>query len=233
MKLISLNVYRMWFRERSEAFLKGHPADVILLTEIDKQDVAPLAQMLGMHAEFALMGKNVHRGCTEETEFGVALLSRELLTNPQIHEYAPVFGPELEEDYHQVRCVLLTAETIVDGKTYRVGVTHGMWTREGSVTPAQTDAFTKLLAALKTYDQIIFGGDFNAPRGMGSYERLSAVYKEAVPASVESTIDPELHRVPTLRLMVDSIFYTPQYTCTDFDLIGGASDHYALVADIT
>jgi hypothetical protein len=50
--------------------------------------------------------------------------------------------------------------------------------------------------------------------------------------TLKSSIDPKLHRIKHLNLMVDTIMTTPDVMVEKFAVIEGVSDHKALLADL-
>ena len=79
----------------------------------------------------------------------------------------------------------------------------------------------------------VLTGDFNAPRGGEIFAELASRYKDNIPNHYQSSLDPDLHRVKNLKLMVDGLFSTPDYNLGEVRLINGVSDHLAVAAKVS
>lgn len=80
---------------------------------------------------------------------------------------------------------------------------------------------------------VIFTADFNNPRGEYLYDNLAHELVDHVPSEVSSTIDPQLHKVAGLSLVVDTVMATPDVTLENVELVQGVSDHKAIVAEFS
>lgn len=88
------------------------------------------------------------------------------------------------------------------------------------------------MLALLDLTNIIFCGDFNAPRGRQIWSILSSKLKDNVPNEITTTIDGNIHRAGNLQLVVDGLFTSSNYKVCDVQVISGVSDHCAIVAGI-
>ncbi len=79
---------------------------------------------------------------------------------------------------------------------------------------------------------IIFTADLNNPRGEYIYDLLAHELIDIVPISLKSSIDPNLHRVKNLELLVDTIMVSSDFTIESFKVIEGVSDHKAFIASL-
>ena len=130
---------------------------------------------------------------------------------------------------------LLVVELSDGERMYRIGNTHFFWTPDGGVTEEQLVTLETMFTALDTHNDstgIILSGDFNAPRGRETWERIAARYKDNIPRQIVTTIDQELHKKKGLMYVVDGVFSSPEYIVSDAEVIEGVSDHKAVFARI-
>lgn len=236
-KLVSLNIEREKHLERFVPFLHAEAADVICLQEVFIDDLLLLERELGMHAHFApmvLYARNDDVTVELEPE-GVAILTREPLRHAQKQYYATGgrtpghIVPFQKVDQSTIQHVLLSGVIGIGTQQWRVGTTHFTWTPDGQANGLQRQHIGKLLEALGQHSNIVFCGDFNAPRGREIFSQLADAYTDWLPPAVTTTLDPELHKVKRLQLVVDSIFSTPHYEVRDVRVVDGVSDHCAIV----
>ena len=90
-----------------------------------------------------------------------------------------------------------------------------------------------MLRLFEQKKEIVFCGDFNAPRGGEVFSTLATVFTDNIPSSVTTTMDNALHRVgDKLRpLVVDGLF-TRGYKASNVRVVCGVSDHCAVVGEI-
>lgn len=84
----------------------------------------------------------------------------------------------------------------------------------------------------KLQSPIIFTADLNNARGDFVYDSIAHELVDTVPLEVDSTIDPKIHRVKKLKLVVDTIMTSQNIELNSFELIEGVSDHKALIAHL-
>ena len=116
-----------------------------------------------------------------------------------------------------------------DSGSFTIATTHFPWTDAARTSDFQRQACDGLLR-LTSGRSLVVCGDFNAPRGREIFTRLAGTWRDNVPPIYDSSIDPVLHRVPDLRLMVDGVFSTPDYDVSAVTLHQGVSDHRAITA---
>ncbi len=91
-----------------------------------------------------------------------------------------------------------------------------------------------MLKILTKIPELILCGDFNSPRGGGGiYDRLATQYRDHIPAHITTTIDGQLHRAGPLQFVVDGLFSSPEYLVNQVQVVGGLSDHMAIVAKLS
>jgi endonuclease/exonuclease/phosphatase family metal-dependent hydrolase len=188
---------------------------------------------LGMQALFAPMmlhtSKYVEGAMHVE---GVGIFSRYPVTNFNISLYAgytkyvPVY---ISKDARTYNHVLLSCDVHKDNEIYTVATTHFTWTPDGQPDVLQRKNIVSLLRALKKLPDVVFCGDFNAPRGREIFDKLAKKYKDNIPEEITTTIDPFLHRAPHLGYVVDGLFSTPKYSIDNVRAETGISDHKAIV----
>ena len=134
-------------------------------------------------------------------------------------------------------CVL--ADITKDGATFRIGAVHFLWSRNGLSSNEQRSALPHLLSTLEEERQLVFAGDFNAPRGGEIFSEFAKRYVDTIPAHYVTSLDLNLHRAvkegkrnEIENKMVDGLFTTPAYIASDVRLVDGVSDHCAIVATI-
>jgi len=141
------------------------------------------------------------------------------------------FTPKKTRQTHVNRAIIVTQ--VKDGEEkFFVGNTHFTWSENGRTSQQQRVNLKSLLKKIKLFPEIIFCGDFNAPRGKEIFKKISEKYKDNIPLHYKTSIDENLHYAGKLDLMVDGLFSTKEYLVTDTKLINGVSDHYAIITNI-
>lgn len=228
---------------RIHALLKKTRAQIVCLQEVFEDDFESYKTRYGYHGVFVPMAYKdsfFYPPVFERKLFGVGILVKmpiiKTITSYYIGtpEHVPVF--KLSDDTaitpHALNHLLLGVEFIHQEKTYRVFTTHFPVTPKGLPTAFQESSVTHILEFLKDQEPFILCGDFNAPRGGVAFTRISEHYKDNIPEQYKTSLDQELHRVKGLQYMVDGLFSTPEYTCTNVRLQDGVSDHMAIISTI-
>ena len=83
-----------------------------------------------------------------------------------------------------------------------------------------------------TNSPLVFTADLNNARGEYFYDSIAHELVDRVPISLESSIDPNLHRVKNLKLVVDTIMTSPDFSVKSFQVVEGVSDHKAFLASL-
>ena len=220
MKLVQLNIERDNHLERVLPFLEREQADVICLQEVFEEDLALFHGALGMESVFAPVTrtKRMRPPHTLATQ-GVAILTR---TQPTSSHSTYYRGGNGAVPRHVDGTVREGAEQ------YTVGTTHFMKSWHGAPDDYQRAHLPRLLEALNRYEELVFAGDFNIPRDTELYRVLSEHYCDHVPCTYVSSLDPELHRVPGLRYLIDYIWSTNGHVVNNVRMTCGVSDHCAL-----
>jgi len=242
-KLVSVNIEMDKHLDRVHAFLEREKPDVICLQEVFEPDLTEFGKNLGMEVVFGQMNL-MGRGNQMEAPyipFGIGMLSSLPMGDVQRSYYQGdkesakkyVFNGDAREDCH----LFLHAHIQKGNTNFTIGTTHFVWTPDGQTSELQRQDLKKLLAILENIPEMVFGGDFNAPRGGEIFDTIAKHYKDNIPQQYTTSIDANLHRLgDKLRgapLMVDGLFTTPHYKAQNVRLESGVSDHCALTAEIS
>jgi endonuclease/exonuclease/phosphatase family metal-dependent hydrolase len=232
LSLVSLNIEGDRHLDKVLHFLKEHSPDVLCLQEVFEKDFQLFEKAVGSGI-FAPM--NFVHGIAR----GVGIVSRLSMTHTAEIPYVRGDQPVVEFDpatagtkYSTQRSTLVVADMEYEGVAYRVGTTHFTWTSDGEADDNQRRDLSSLLAALKDEGELVFCGDFNAPRGKEIFAKIAERYTDNIPLRYTTSIDAVLHRKGALPYMVDGLFSTPAYAVSDVTLEFGVSDHAAIVATI-
>lgn len=238
LKLISLNIESHKHLEKVLALFQAEQPDVICLQEIFKVDLPFFTEALGMEAHF-LPCADIDRPTNYEFdplgEWGIAILTR--LPHQEFNaEYYVKHGPNpakiIDYEANSVDRGVIWTTVTKDDQPFTIATTHFTWSEAGSATELQAKNMTELLRILEPLPELILCGDFNAPRGRVTFQMLADRYIDVIPAQYTTSLDPDLHRVKNLELMVDGLFITPQYQAHNVRLVSGVSDHQAIVAEL-
>lgn len=240
-KLISLNIERSKHLERNIPFFQKEQPGILCLQEAFEADLDHIGEELAMPYRIWLkdtLTDGERNGSGKEGYSGPAIFSRTpLLDSGSEYYYMPEGGISLEGNTKIVRQTnaqgLVWCVTSIAGQEYFVLNTHFVCTKNGVFNEEQKRDFQELKNILDRFGVHILTGDLNSPRGYGNWEQFVEYYgQDNIPADVVSTIDPELHRVKNLELVVDGIFAKAPYVVRDVRLVPGLSDHKAIVAQI-
>src|SRR3989338_1743845 len=236
LRIVSLNIESEKHLDCVEDFLTKEKPDVVCLQEVLEPHMERLGEASGAKAHFfAPMNKQEVDGAL--VQMGVAVFSRFGATFHKPHYYIGTMDdtpfitrvPSGDKDNR----VFVLADIEHEGGMFRIGTTHFTWTPDGEASDGQRRDLQKLLTILAASGELVFAGDFNAPRGGEIFSSLSTHYKDNVPIVYDSSIDPTLHRRGHLKRMVDGIFSTHHYTVSNVRMVCGLSDHCALVGTVS
>ncbi len=238
--LISINIEMKKHLDTVQAFLEKEQPDVVCMQEVYEEDLRDLAKKLRMDVAFGQMALIGRRNFTEPPfmPWGIGILSglpmRDIGRLYYFGEEDPeyVFGGS-SNDYYRL---FLHASIQKGGDDFIIGTTHFTWTPDGQADDLQRKDATQLLAMLKKVPGVVFCGDFNAPRGGEIFGMFAGRYKDNIPLSYTTSIDTSMHRLGDKlggrNLMVDGLFTTSEYRCSNVRLQDGVSDHMAVIAEI-
>ena len=231
-KLVSANIEMNKHLGAVSELLKREKPDIVCLQEVLERDLPYFEQLLGMkgkHIPMATLESPSFENAIRGLPFGIAMFSR-FPTVYKVDYYSgnPNSLPACIEG-DEGNKLLLRGAFSVFGKAFTIGVTHFTWTPDGEADEAQRRDLSELFSILKQSPDIVFCGDFNAPRGREIWQEIAKQYTDNLPLHYTSSIDPILHRAKGLQVMVDGLFSTPAYTVSDVRLVEGISDHTAVV----
>ncbi|MBI1862686.1 endonuclease/exonuclease/phosphatase family protein [Candidatus Microgenomates bacterium] len=237
MKLITLNIEGDRHLETVMPFLQNENADMVCLQEVFEDTVPRFRDTL--HAtESQYIPSSIYRG----KKWGIATFSKipfqskeqELYFVPDAQhllEWCDIEAPEQMNE--KMRRAFTVAEITIEGQSFTVINTHFTWSTGGENTPLQERVLQVLMWKIQKYGEVLLCGDFNIPRGSRLRDRIAATYHENIPADVESTLDPHLHKAKGHKSVVDGIFSSPSYEVSEVRVVSGVSDHCAIVATIS
>lgn len=240
LKLVSLNLEGHKHLDLQVPFFRAQLPDVLCMQEVFESDFSFLKNELGMHGVFAPMCRHAHENGAEIFEsWGVAILTKLSMPTMQARYY---FGdPQIIHEFvnsvvspqEHMNKVLMYADVLnSEGTRFSVGTTHFTWTPNGQSNDRQRQDLRALFKELEAIPEIVFCGDFNAPRGGEIFNAIAQRYKDNIPVHYTTSIDGNLHHKGQLEYMVDGLFSTSEYTVHNVCLESGVSDHCATVADI-
>ncbi len=240
LKLISLNVEGHKHFDLQMAFLKAESPDVLCLQEVLESDFEFIKSSLLMNGYFApMVSERIIDKQKEEVlePRGIAIFAKLPFEKSEAHYYYGNSNSLYEwidgvTPQEKIQRAILWGSILKEEKILFFGTTHFTWSKGGIVDGRQRKDLKALLKKLSTIPEIIFCGDFNAPRGGEIFSMIAKKYKDNIPLEYFTSIYPNLHRKGDLQLMVDGLFSTPGYQITNVRLKGGVSDHYAIIADI-
>jgi endonuclease/exonuclease/phosphatase family metal-dependent hydrolase len=239
-RLISLNIEGKKHLPEVFAFLSEEQPDVVCLQEVYEDDLPYLSEALGKETEsrFALMRLHKREGIL--ARHGNAILSRFPITKSDVrpymlHDAGHIYFDNTDAETKSVSqdFNLLIADIAKEDSTHRIVTTHFPWTEDGRASDFQRTALLAMLKETERLGDFVLCGDFNAPRGGEIFGRLAQRYRDNVPLSYTTSIDPNLHRAGPLAFMVDGMFSTNGITVSDVTMHGGVSDHCALVGRVS
>jgi endonuclease/exonuclease/phosphatase family metal-dependent hydrolase len=230
-KLLQLNIEKDKHLDKIEPFLQGQDISVACFEEVPETLVNPLAEaMRAPHFSFfpTLRSKGIPEGLMIASTHPLKdIKSYHYAGDPVLHDH--IKGSAYPEVGTFMRAALF-ATVAAPSASFRIGATHFTWTPDGSVTDEQRKHLEQLFAALSEEPEFILCGDFNAPRGGETWERIAARYRDTIPQEITSSLDGSLHRAGELPYVVDGIFSTPHYSVTNVERHCGISDHCGFTA---
>lgn len=232
-KLVTLNIERSKHLNLVLPFLEREQPDVVCLQELCSGDIEKFSTTLGMQGYTEPL--TIHTVDGGKCHFSIGIFSRLPVVEHEVKYYyrtsetLSIFKPR---DRRTINRALLRCDVVKDGVIFRIGTTHFTWTPNGEADDVQREDVERLFEVLELQGDIVFVGDFNAPRGKEIFSRIAERYQDNVPREYMTSIDGALHRAGALPHMVDGIFSTPGYKVSDVHMVCGVSDHCALVAEV-
>ena len=241
--LFSLNIEGTKHLDAIFAFLEREKPDVFCVQELFESDIPLFARFFRQKPAFAPMtiyGKGgLHalgeKGLGSPDVMGVGVFTDLPVVKKKI-EYYYRSGETLKEhiagDEETIDRALVTVELKKGGESFRIATTHFTRTKDGIPDGRQRRDLKPLMELLGRLGDFVLAGDFNAMRGEEVFDTIAARYRDNIPQEYKSSLDPKLHRVGHLDLMVDGLFTTPGYVAEGTRLVERLSDHKAIVSRI-
>lgn len=226
--LLTLNIERDRHLKRVTELLGDEKPHVACLQEVTRKGFEKIRSRLSLEGDH----RSIHvREGTATANHGIAILTR--LGRPIIDSSRYLsLGEQLPGGGQSRQDCELLSGVVYNGQEYQITTTYGYWTHDGRVNKGQQAAFANLLEIIPSLGGVVLCGDFNAPRGGDIHRILTDRLADHLPPNVTSTIDPQLHRKPDLKVVVDYIFSTPHYEVSNVRLVDGVSDHVALIGTV-
>ena len=239
MKLISLNIEGDKHLPEVIRLLQQESADIVCLQEVFEADLEEIQEKVDLeNVEYVPLMKiesfpNI-ASLAPKGKWGIAILSKNLPIKTDAFFYVGSDSntPVFENSPNSNNRAVLVAQINIEGSLFTVATTHLTWAKATEVSTLQLKHADLILDYLNQFADFILCGDFNAPRELPTYKKLADRLIDHLPSTITSTIDPNLHRVKGLSLVVDSVFSTPHYSLTDMKVVSDVSDHKALIASI-
>jgi len=236
LKIISLNIEGDNHLSRILRFMQTQQPDMVCLQEVFKKDSLDFAKKLNMHEHFSPMvwiADKDHYKTATTGEVGITILSKD---KPISKHSLLYFGsaddiPVLHKNNHPNKCSRVLSWIRVS--EYTVANTHFTWSPDGQCSEEQIRDFESLEKALESIGDCVLCGDFNTPRGGMIFAKLAERFTDNIPKKAESTIDPIFHKNKNLKVVIDGVFSSPIFKINNIRLIGGLSDHKAIIGTIT
>ena len=246
LSLVCINIEGSKHLDRVLPFLKERQPDVVCVQELRQDDISRFEEVAGPLVAYEIM--RYWQPALEPD--GIGIFSKQHARDKKTTYYRKVSGElppfdarSAETKYVSENIMFTRADFEKDGVLYRIGTTHFTWTPNGKSNAFQHADLEKLLPILEEAGEIVFCGDFNAPRGGEIFAELAKRYTDNIPEKYEWSLDLQLHRAGKAipkdaqemglkGYMVDGLFSTPGYKVSDVELVNGLSDHCAVVATI-
>jgi endonuclease/exonuclease/phosphatase family metal-dependent hydrolase len=241
MKLVSVNIEGDNHLDRVSAFLKNEQPDVVCLQEHFRVDSARFEQELGMNSCFtpiSIIDQNLNARLTPKGEWGIAIFAKNVAEIDRYYYTNPtIAAPQFDGSLAGINYAVMSARCVVAGHEFNIATTHFTWSANGKTAPQQVKDMNALIQHLRKTKPDVICGDFNAPIGGQIRNMLAAVYKDNIPPDTKTTIDNNLHRDSSLvpggiQLAVDGVFSAADVQVSNLRIVGGVSDHMALVGEI-
>lgn len=232
-QLLTLNIEGDRHLARVREAIARHSPDILCLQEVFESDCAVLAAVGGYDVKFGLsarMPPERRRG----GDWGVAVFTRASALRQELLSYAD--DPRIRNFAvpNDARRLAIVTELEHGGRAYRIVTTHFTWSPDGQANDEQRADFARLKAVLARFPDYVLCGDFNAPRGREMFAKFTDELRliDHLPQHVTTTLDPQLHRMRGLELVVDTVFSTPHYAVTNVRVLEGVSDHKGILATL-
>lgn len=257
--ILHLNIERNRHTDAVKKLLKDKKPDIVCFAEAMHKDVESFASVVGYNLAFAPRlvledgALDDQEGVAILSKYSILNIKKHryddnVLGNPPVYkiENLGMKNGERPKARFQDNYTFLTALIqLNDKQTLTISTTHFPVTdhttpglEDHEITNFQnvddierSEIYLERLINLihSVNGPIVFTADLNNPRGEYFYDALAHQLVDRVPSTLESSIDPKLHRVKNLKLMVDTIMTSSDVGVKSFEVIEGVSDHKAFL----
>ncbi len=239
MKFISINIEGDKHFIRLFPFLKNQKPDVLAVQEVFESDLEAIKIASGLkkyvfYPQADVATDNIHLPL--KGPWGIAIFANEIISHEAFYYFGHQNGklaPFINDDPGSIDRVVLAVKARVNNEDFRVATVHFSWSGGPDVTDKQKKDYLLLKQFLSKFDEMIFCGDLNTPRGFEIWDDLAKKYTDNIPMNLDTTIDKGLHKSgKDIRLVVDALFTSKHYTAKNVQVISNTSDHMAVVGEI-
>lgn len=233
LKIISLNIEFNKHLDLILPFFRKENADVLLLQEVLEENLEFLHKNLQMDYIFIPLCRVKFSDAVKT--LGIATFSKiRIIKSKTLHFLGnPKKVPLIDRtEPEKMNRVILVTWISKNSQEFCLINTHFTWAPDGGPNFRQRVDLDKLLKLLIPLEKFVLAGDFNAPRGREIFDTLAKYYKDNIPQNVTTTIDKNLHVAGDLQLVIDGLFTTKSYNTENIRVVGGVSDHCAIIGTI-
>ncbi|MAJ97598.1 hypothetical protein CL644_01800 [bacterium] len=237
LKVYSLNIQQSKHLHRFPQYIQSVNPDVVFLQEVAEHDALVIADMLKMKLVQWVPMANILRS-EENYIWGLACyVTTDMEVVSCTYEPYVYLGEAntLVDSKNGVSNRYLQHLRVSEkGNMFDLLQTHFTWSPHGVAISDQERDMQKLLEILSEKKGFALFGDSNLPRGVNHlWDALAGLYVDNIPGTVKTTLDPVLHRVGHLQLMIDMCFTNGTYNAHDVAIQDGLSDHQGVFAKIS
>lgn len=215
---MSLNIFHGEWIEKVVEFVKDNRIDILMLQEVTNgvtnnplyksDNFKLLKNKLNMHGVYA-PGWRLEPGETP-FELGVAILSKFPIRTWSNFFYLRSLTTDKPDNEKNFPGLALNTEIEIQKKSFRFISTHFPWSLYPQVTNDQMEASKNLIAYLNQFVGFVLAGDFNLTEESSVYQNLIKYMENDRPERLETSLNPDLHRVKGIKLAVDFVFHKNQ-----------------------
>ena len=250
--LLHINIEKKKHLDKINAFIDKEKPDLICMEEVGSEDIKNFAQEFGYDYTHAskYFAKDTNQGQGQGILSRYELLNvKKHRYDNGLKGAVPRFfntifkvrKPKRPLEQFQFHETLLSGEVELESGVVTIATTHfpvadlsspGLPDHElfdtESLNYVQNvrSYFDRLILNIRSIKgPLIFTSDLNSPRGNFIYDALAHELIDRIPEGIDSSIDPNLHRVKDLKLMVDTVMTSKEVNVHEVKVIEGISDH--------
>ncbi len=237
--------WNVWYKEPTQhiaAFLKQHPADIVCLQELTfnhpAQTIADTSAFIAENLGFQYHHKEIP---IESAEGEHCILANAIFSRFPISHRRSVYinKPRHNGGYDDEYRAYVEATLAINGTEITVGTVHMSYTHAFTLTPNKRAETDRLVKELKKHPaRYIITGDFNAPPGSYTIEKISQALKNAGPDLDQKTWTTKPFSYngfeeTNLNWRLDHVFATPDLSVLSSEILEtNHSDHLPIRAVI-